>query len=135
MKDERLLITWEWFRAKWCSDSYECGDGTFLCGLRTPEVLCRQLGCPEWKALKKENKEWLSDTKEIENISTWARYTVQRLSKDEKFYGSIHYSIAGNTTLCNQHVDEKWYIKTTDFKGLATCKKCIKIQEEASNNG
>ena len=58
------------------------------------------------------------------------RYTVQRLSKGEKFYGSIHYSIAGLTTLCNQHIDEKFYIKTTDYSGIATCKKCIAIQRD-----
>ena len=52
-------------------------------------------------------------------------YTVQRCTKDHRFYGSVHASDDGYTTRCGIELDEGWYILTTDG-GDFTCRKCRK---------
>lgn len=55
-------------------------------------------------------------------------YTVQRCRKDDRLYGSIHFSSDGDRTFCGQQTDENWWILTNDASGVATCPKCKKIK-------
>jgi len=53
-------------------------------------------------------------------------YTVQRVRKDDSFYGPIHGSTDSEIIACGIETDHNWYIKTNTFDGKITCKKCIK---------
>ena len=55
-------------------------------------------------------------------------YTVCRCRKDDTLYGHIHGSKDGETTLCNQKLDENWMIINNTFDGKITCKKCLKTK-------
>ena len=56
-------------------------------------------------------------------------YTVQKIKKDDTFYGTIHGSDDGYETLCGQEVCYSWYILDNCFEGKKTCKKCLKVLE------
>lgn len=54
-------------------------------------------------------------------------YTIQKCSKDSKFYGSIHGSNDAYITICGKEIDETFYILTNNYDDEITCKKCLKI--------
>lgn len=67
------------------------------------------------------------------------QYKVQRCAfKDDQFYGSIHGSHDGDVSICG--IDFRfgitnWYIIDNVFEGTITCKKCLKIINEAKKQG
>ena len=56
-------------------------------------------------------------------------YTVRRITKENKFIGPVHASDDANKTICENDIDEHWYILTNDINdksAIVTCPKCIK---------
>lgn len=66
------------------------------------------------------------------------RYTVRKYrEKDDKRFGPYHASYDGYAILCDRLKPLKegnWWIESNNFDGEVTCKKCIKILNEASND-
>jgi len=52
------------------------------------------------------------------------RYTVQRVRKDNSFYGTIHGSDDADLTYCGKEIDWRWYILNNRGTGEVTCKHC-----------
>ena len=58
------------------------------------------------------------------------RYTVQRVTGDNKLFGSIHWSERGRRTLCAKNLTGDWYILSNASNGRADCPECKAIWEE-----
>ena len=60
-------------------------------------------------------------------------YTVQRITKDDRLYGPTHGSCDGESIICDDSIElgSKWYIINNTFDGEITCKKCLKVLENA----
>ena len=58
-------------------------------------------------------------------------YTVQRITKADKFFGPVHGLNKGSKTLCGRQIDENWYILTVNYDGEVTCKKCLEKANES----
>jgi hypothetical protein len=55
-------------------------------------------------------------------------YTVQRITKDGRMFGSVHGSTDGDKSLCGRYFDgHNWSIITNDFTGEITCSTCLKV--------
>lgn len=63
------------------------------------------------------------------------QYTAQRISKNDKLYGTIHYSDDAYFTFCGKEIDCQWYILTNNNCGIATCKTCLGIYKNRKKNG
>ena len=65
-------------------------------------------------------------------VYKYTLYTVQRIKKNDKFYGPIHGSCDGASIICNDKIElgPGWYILNNTFDGEITCKNCLKILEE-----
>lgn len=57
-----------------------------------------------------------------------ALYTVYRCKSktSDVRAGPFHGSDDGEETLCNQSIDEGWFIVDNTFTGEITCKECLK---------
>jgi len=135
MKDERLLITFTWFRDNWCGAMRLTDRGNAWCHITADPTKCSYKKCQKWADLKEENRRWLADTKEITSVPladrTLPLYTVQKCrALSEKKYGAIHYAECNGGTLCGKEINQNWWILTTAHDGIATCKKCL-----AKHNG
>jgi len=62
----------------------------------------------------------------IDKMMNNTRYTVQKITKSDKFFGPIHGAMDDQKTVCGLNLDSNWYILSNMFDGLITCKKCLK---------
>ncbi|MCK5020008.1 MAG: hypothetical protein KAS32_23345 [Candidatus Peribacteraceae bacterium] len=60
---------------------------------------------------------------------TQTLYTAQHIRKDDVFYGPTHGSDDGDITVCQQKIDENWFIINNDSTGVISCKKCLESLE------
>ena len=54
------------------------------------------------------------------------QYTVNKIKNNEEMYKTSHGSVDGNKTLCGVELDHHYFITDNEFKGIITCKKCLK---------
>jgi len=53
-------------------------------------------------------------------------YTVAIQRRNQSFAKRTHYSSDAGVTFCGLNIDEKYFILTNDFSGVATCEACLK---------
>ena len=59
-------------------------------------------------------------------------YTVSRCRSDDTLYGPIHWSADAETTFCGLDLSgHLWWVMSSNSKGYATCKNCIKAAQVA----
>lgn len=72
-------------------------------------------------------KQNMTNNVQQEHITPPVVYTVQRCRKNDTRYGATHGSSDGEFTLCGLELDHNWWIVTSAFDGVVTCKKCGKV--------
>jgi len=64
-------------------------------------------------------------------------YIVQKIKKNDDFYGLIHYASDDlNTTFCGREINENWYIcgNIEQTEHRSNCKKCCKIKDNKTDD-